>query len=208
MSSIINLSYFSKGILAIPNINEDAAVAGSIREGLINDNSYMQDIIDIAEEKFLIEAIGYTETKLLYAQFDADGEWLPAAEQKYKDLVDGDDTVNWRGLRYTQGSNKISMIANYAYCDYLFKQSQGDLTKLGVSQSEVEHSKIIDGQAKFATVWNEMVEMYQDNFNNTYFVYFSSNNDYPLTLEEYLRQSDDFTTDHFRTKRYKNRYGL
>lgn len=197
--AIINLTYLTQ----IPNLSITGY--GGIADSSLNNNEEVNKAISRYEYKFLVDALGTTTTSELYDQLGTSGTWKSSALQKYKDLVDGDSSVNWLGLRYTIGDNKISMIANYVFCKILFNKSQGDLTELGVSISGVEQSTIISEAPMYTEYWNEMI-----NWRNRERYCYYRNKDYPITLEDYLRQSEDFNLDNFQYNEYNyaNRHGL
>lgn len=191
---IINLEYL-QGLLPNLSFSDTSGIASYD----LNNNDYVQKLIDVSEPKFLIEALGFSVYLELKDQFEPDGTWKTTALDKYKKLVDGDESLNWLGLRYELGTQKISMISNFVVCEFIMRLSQGDLTELGVSKSEVEQSKIMSGAPMHSTIWNDMIEMRQDDcFNKSV----------PITLYRYLRESNDFDTNNFKRYGYKNRLGL
>lgn len=191
---MIDISYFHTEI-KLPNVGEEANTQ------LVNQNTYVNNIIYKYKRAFLITALGYSQAETLLSQFDEEGNWNETVDQKWKDLVDGYDSLEWKGLRYELDGKKYSMIADYVFCQYLFTQSQGDLTQLGVSKSEVEHSTLVSARSYYTMVWNRMCTAYQES------EFFNPNG---ITLEKFLKDYEDLSANHFRKEvfRLTNRYGL
>ena len=110
---IINAQYFQTKELYIPN----SVAQTSIGSVLPSATAQLNEEIESIEQSLLLDILGYEQLQELMAQFDEDGEWVEDPIQKWVDLVDGVD--DWKGLRYTIGTKKISLIAYYVFFYYL-----------------------------------------------------------------------------------------
>lgn len=150
---IIDTSYFQYKPVFIPN----SIAQPSVVSNLPNSVGQLQKFIDDKEYTFLLNALGYDQTTELLSQFESNGGWKPAALQKWKDLVDGKN--GWRGLKYTVGVNKISMIAYYVFF-YFLGEDYKSYTTTGVQSPNVENSETVYPNSKQAKAWNTFVRMY------------------------------------------------
>ena len=85
------------------------------------------------------------------------------APQKWKNLVNGctynTDKV-WRGLKYTEGSFNISLLAYYTYWHWF----NDNITISGVGgelQLSTKNANNVSPTPKLVDVWNKFLEMYQ-----------------------------------------------
>ena len=109
---IINAQYFQSKELYIPN----SVAQPSIGSALPSAATQLNEEIDSIEQSLLLDILGYEQLQELNAQFNEDGTWVEDPIQKWVDLVDGKD--DWKGLRYTIGTKKISLIAYYVFFYY------------------------------------------------------------------------------------------
>lgn len=165
---IIDTSYFLKKDVFIPNAVVQPSIGSNTPTSLLQ----LQAEIDEKEYEFLLSFLGHEQTNELLNQFEVDGSWKSDALQKWKDLVDG--VEEWKGLRYTIGTQKNSLIAYYVFFYYLKSDfSNYSTTGVQVAQSENAISQLPN--QKQVTAWNKFVNMYdggnisQRNYN------FSSN---------------------------------
>lgn len=154
---IINTSYFLKKDVFIPN----AVVQPSI--GSITPTSITQLTaeIDEREYEFVLSFLGYEQTEELFSQFESDGTWKETALQKWKDLVDGAvfEEKKWKGLRYSIGTQKISIIAYYVFFYYL-KEDYAKYSTTGIQVAQSENAINQMPNEKQASAWNKFVNMY------------------------------------------------
>lgn len=150
---IIDTSYFlTKGVF-IPNAVSQPSIGSNTPTSL----SQLQEEIDEKENELLLSFLGFEQTTELLAQFNADGTWKEDALQKWKDLVDG--LEEWKGLRFTIGTKKISLIAYYVFFYYLKDDfSTYSTTGIQVPQSENAISQLPN--EKQTTAWNKFVNLY------------------------------------------------
>lgn len=116
----------------------------------------LQMMIDSKEPEFLIKLFGYE----LYKNY-AVGIAAGSPAQKWLDLRDGKEyttasgaLTKWPGLRFTVGTAKKSLIANYVYWFYL-EDNITFTTASGQKKSDLPINAGPDG--KMIRAWNEMV---------------------------------------------------
>lgn len=165
---IIDTSYFQSKEVFIPN----AIAQPSIGSNTPTSISQLQQEIDSREYDFLLMSLGKVQADELLSQFETDGSWKVTALDKWKNLVDGVD--DWRGLRYTVGTKKISIIAYYVFFYYLkYDFSHYSTTGVNVAKSENAVSQLPN--EKQVTAWNTFVGLFQGgNFSRNNYR-FSSN---------------------------------
>jgi hypothetical protein len=156
---IINAQYFQSKELYIPNAVAQPSIGSVSPSALVQ----LENEIESIEQSLLLDALGYAQLTELMAQFEANGDWKPTADQKWKDLVDGKE--NWRGLRYTVGTQKRSLIAYYVFFHYLGTDYQTYSTT-GMQIAESENAVRNDPSIKQVTIWNKFIAMYIGNGRN------------------------------------------
>jgi hypothetical protein len=144
MATIIDDTYFF-GDLTIAQKSDPAV------------NSSLSEYIAECEDRLLTELLGYE----LYKAFKA---WNGTADGVYKDLRDGKEytgrsgyDTKWKGLKFSAGASKKSLIANYVYWHWMFNQasdSTGTGEKVADNQNAVNSSAV----PKMIRAWNQMVE--------------------------------------------------
>lgn len=160
---IIDKSYF-KGNLRIPNVQEDLTPLGS-RTGNQPD---LDEYIAKYEIEVMLNALGYKEYKSFIQSFDlSDGSVLVGAEQRWKDLINGKDYTSsggteliWRGLRYTLGSQKYSLIAEYVFHVFLREQSR-TYAGQGMVREKAKAAENESAIPRLTDAWNDFVVKYQ-----------------------------------------------
>ena len=154
---IIDTSYFLKKDVFIPN----AVVQPSIGSNTPTSISQLNAEIDQKEYEFTLSFLGYLQNAELYDQFETDGTWKTTALQKWKDLVDGVEFggKKWNGLRYTIGTQKISIIAYYIYFFYL-KDDFSTYSTTGIQVAKSENANNQLPNEKQTSAWNKFVNLY------------------------------------------------
>lgn len=152
MAYLIDKTYFN-GSINVPNSNEyDAAFDNELNLS-----------IDRYARQFLQWSLGYS----LFNELDSnitDGELDAGAPQKWEDLVNGVEYVKdgktyfWKGLIYTEGLSKKSILAHYTY----FNQYQESINS-GVGQvvTAAKNAINVNPTQHLVTIYNEFVIMYQ-----------------------------------------------
>jgi len=155
----IDNSYF-KGKLEVPN---SQSYPGSSKDGNV---VRLAEFINDYEVEVMVYALGnplYTE---FHDIFENDGTLKAGTDQKWKDFVNGKEyTINgdsflWKGLRYTDGAIKKSLIAEYVYCKFLEKYSV-NFGGIGMQTEEAKNASRQSAIPTLVTIWNIFIEKYQ-----------------------------------------------
>ena len=210
---IINAQYFQTKELYIPN----SVAQPSIGSVLPSATAQLNEEIESIEQSLLLDILGYEQLQELMAQFDEDGEWVEDPIQKWVDLVDGVD--DWKGLRYTIGTKKISLIAYYVFFYYLGTDFQTYSTT-GMQIPRAENSLYNNPSVKQTTVWNKFIRMYigdvryglpvlENNWNGDFLNFSGKVIGNEVSLYDYLmKNSDLYDTTYFTVKSHINYMGL
>ena len=120
-------------------------------------NANLQIIIDGREAELLQRLFGYR----LYAAYLAGIAVTPTPDARWTDLRDGKEYTNqsgvltkWPGLRFTVGTSKKSLIANYVYWH---KQAADYTFTTGSSDKKTDLAINANPDTKMIRAWNEMV---------------------------------------------------
>lgn len=140
----IDSTYFFGSVL-IPQKSESSVV------------SNLNWFIDQHEERLLTDLLGYE----LYKAYKAG---ILASTQKYIDIRDGKEYTNrsgiltkWKGLKFTDGTAKKSLIANYVYWHWMENEAS-ITTGTGEKVSKAQNAWDATPVYKMVKAWNEMVE--------------------------------------------------
>jgi hypothetical protein len=210
---IINAQYFQTKELYIPNSVAQPSI-GSVSPTA---TTQLDEEIGSIEQSLLLDILGYEQLQELNAQFETNGDWKVGALQKWKDLVDGKD--DWKGLRYTIGTKKISLIAYYVFFYYLGMDFQTYSTT-GMQIPQAENSIMNAPGIKQVSVWNKFILMYVGrgmndngdvsyNWNGTFISFGNTNIGNEVTLYQYLSTNNSvYDITYFRNKTPLNYFGL
>lgn len=164
---IIDNTYFSYKPVFIPNAVQVQSMGQTSTSSNIVD---LNEFIDVKEIELLLNCLGYEQLTELLSQFNSDGSWIDTPLQKWVDLVDGKE--QWRGLRYTIGTSKISLIAYYVFFHYLGNDWKSYSTT-GIQMANAENSNTSAPNDKQVAAWNKFVLMYNSDvspvFRPTFF---------------------------------------
>lgn len=210
---IIDERYFIKE-LRIPNTSE-VDVDGS--------DMPFTGWMDQYARLYLQETLGAS----LFNDLDSDvtdGILDAGAQQKWLDLVNGVgysyngiDYV-WKGLIFTEGTFKGSVIAYYVYCEWLkFQLSQQ--TGLGESRGEAVNSMSANSTHRYVSTWNTFVKMHQGVSTQTstmhyikgvpFYDYFGNNANGYVSLIEFLKHNEvTYPGAALKCYNYQNTFGL
>ena len=157
---------------------------------LIND-TYFKDLeipnIDEANSKSLSSLIRIIDQKCRFvlrnclpsdqfAELDSfidpvTGTLGPLAPSKWLNLVNGVSYQNqngltniWKGLIWTEGTYKGSLLAYFCYYHYLLKE-YSFLSGVGEVRAEAKNATNVYSSASAVSAWNTFVSMYQGNFS-------------------------------------------
>lgn len=211
---IIDETYFIQDITIPKTDNLD--VVGT-------DNTLSQ-FIDKYARLLLKNALGIT----LFNLFDeslTEGSLNENADQKWKDLVNGitytdnGTTKVWKGLIFTEGAFKGSVLAHYTYYHwYLYQMSQ--ITNFGEKKGNAVNTSNVNESSKLTQIWNDFTQMYQGNSETigTYSVvngvpfhdFFTANNNQDVSLLQFLIDNDTDYPDALlkQEEGYRNQLGL
>jgi hypothetical protein len=210
---IINAQYFQTKELYIPNSVAQPSI-GSVSPSA---SAQLNEEIESIEQSLLLDILGYEQLQELNAQFQENGEWVEDPMQKWVDLVEGKD--DWKGLRYTIGTKKISLIAYYVFFYYLGMDFQTYSTT-GMQIPKAENSKTNEPSVKQITIWNKFVRMYvgngmydngdvSSNWNGQYISFGDTRTGNEVTLYKYLSLNRDiYDITFFTNKTPLNYFGL
>lgn len=160
MATIIDVTYFERGNLYIPN-NKDITVEPSDSP---SSRTELEVFISKYERQLLLNALGVTLfDQLQTALTDLDN----VANVKWKDLVNGRNytTVDgrvkrWEGLK---GYDKQSLIAYFVFTEYLRNDNE-TYTTVGTTQSNAKNSERVNATPKYIKAYNQFIEAYQGKF--------------------------------------------
>jgi hypothetical protein len=117
----------------------------------------LSQVIDSREAELLQRLMGYE----LYTAYVAGIAALPTPATKWTDLLNGKEyttssgvLAKWPGLRFTVGTSKKSLIANFVYYNYLIDNYT---FTTGSSEKKTELSINSNPENKMIRAWNEMV---------------------------------------------------
>lgn len=210
---IINAQYFQTKELYIPNSVAQPTI-GSVSPSA---TAQLNEEIDSIEQSLLLDVLGYEQLQELLAQFETNGDWIATPIQKWVDLVDGKD--DWKGLRYSIGTKKVSLIAYYVFFYYLGMDFQTYSTT-GMQIPKAENSIRNDVSVKQVSVWNKFVAMYignrryglpsvMSNWNGDYINFSGKLVGNEVSLYQFLlNNSDVYNTKYFTVKKHLNYVGL
>lgn len=210
---IINAQYFQTKELYIPN----SVAQPSIGSVIPNAATQLEQEIESIEQSLLLDILGYEQLQELNAQFEENGDWVEDPIQKWVDLVDGKD--DWKGLRYTVGTKKVSLIAYYVFFYYLGMDFQTYSTT-GMQIPKAENSIMNDPTIKQVSVWNKFVRMYvgtgmydngdvTNNWNGQFISFGDTKSGNEVSLYKYLRDNRDiYDISYFTNKTPLNYFGI
>lgn len=210
---IIDSTYFTGKETYIPN----AVAQPSIGSNNLNLSSLLDNEIEDKESELLLDILGFSQATELYNQFEPNGDWKVTALAKWVDLVDGKDS--WRGLRYTIGNKKVSLIAYYVFFYYLANDYHS-YTTTGMQIAKSENAMIQDPTIKQVSIWNKFIKMYvgnlkinqvtfTENWNGTAMSQRGINLSNEVSLYQFLSDNNDvYDISFFKPKSVINYFGL
>jgi len=158
---IIDSSYLS-GSLQLPNIK-----ATYPNSDILGNKALLQKFIDEHEVELMIYAIGNVDYAEFLAQFDpATGLLIGSPIAKWEKFINGEtyvidgETFRWKGLRYTEGTIKKSLIADYIYSKFLDSFSV-TVSGAGGQRSRSQNSSAVNTIPQSVNAWNNFITKYQ-----------------------------------------------
>lgn len=153
---LIDETYFIKD-LAVPNSKPSLDIP---------DNEVAFEVyIDKYARLLLQNALG----NVLFDDLNSDienGSLKSDADQKWKDLVNGKSyeyngkTFKWKGLLFTEGAFKGSVLAQYTYYHWHLDQIS-QMSGIGEVKGNAVNTTNVNSTRRSVKVWNEYIEMYQ-----------------------------------------------
>tara|TARA_R110000851_G_scaffold138083_1_gene274241 strand:+ start:139 stop:792 length:654 start_codon:yes stop_codon:yes gene_type:complete len=158
MGKLINVSYFQNGDLYIPNtldLNAQISVPTTTTD--------LEFYILEYERELILNALGI----VLYTEYESALKNLEAADEKWKDLINGVTYVNesgtskrWEGLL---GVNKQSVVACYVFTQYLRNYNETFMTT-GIVKNNSKNATNESATPKFIKAYRKFINQYQGDF--------------------------------------------
>lgn len=194
---IINDTYFYSPKYEIPNLEESDSKAFSQLERLIDDRCrlFMQSIL--TDDEFVD-----FESYLVGGIFPIVTTGIP---QKWIDLINGKE--NWKGLIYTNGTNKGSLLVDLVYHDFLVENNTY-ITSFGDTKANPKGAVNVNSTQRIVNVWNDFVSKYQGNCIPYYKYdnFYSSNIYFDNSLISFMQKEFEFKP--IKLYQVKNQLGL
>ena len=165
---IIDETYFIKE-LSVPNINEIDSDSLTV----------LKQYIDEYSRQVLQNALGY----VLFNDLDSnvtDGVLDVLAPTKWINFVNGVEYTKdgkqykWRGLKYTEGLHKSSLLAKNVFYHWL-KDNVTQITGTGEKSIKSVNADSVNSNQRLVTVWNNFVSEYQGAENHFPNVWYKGN---------------------------------
>lgn len=170
--ALIDASYFFGPLLIAQK--SDSSVSSSL-----------SSFIDQYEEELLTDLFGYE----LYKAYKTGIAVAPTPDAKWTSIRDGKEYTNrsgiltrWKGLKFTDGAAKKSLIANYVYWHWMRNEATAT-TGTGEKVANAQNASNASGYRKMVDAWNQMVRW---NWELVEFL-LSHPDDYPEFLKHYSR---------------------
>ena len=211
---IIDESYFIKELI-IPNSSE-IDVSGS--------TDPFEMWIDSKARLCLQLALG----NVLFSDLDSNvttGAYVPGVA-KWDNLVNGhtytkdDKTYKWKGLIYTEGTFKGSLLAYYVYAEWL-KFQLTRMSGVGEVKGNAANSVNANSTYRYVETFNTFLEMYQGKSNNDsnlklsfingipFYDYFNGDGSDYVSLITFLKDNEtDYPEANLKTYNYLNSFSI
>ena len=201
---IIDETYFVND-LSIPNLNEMDSDNLIILERYID--KYARELMQLV--------LGYE----LYKDFEAN----KLTAQKWIDLINGKEYTKdgklykWKGLKYTDGIYKHSILAKYVFFNW-YKENVTITTQTGEKIVNAQNSISVNSNQKLVSVWNSFINEYQNRTtfapkvyqsrNNVIVDWFDSDNQFVTLTEFILDNETDYPNPNLKYFSHDNSFGL
>lgn len=102
---------------------------------------------------------------VLFSQLDSqvtNGVLNVVADQKWKNLVNGVtyDGKVWKGLNYTEGSFKVSLLAYFVFWNWVYDNTT-TIGSGGEVQIQTKNANNVNPTSSQVQIWNTFTQMYQ-----------------------------------------------
>lgn len=202
---IINAFYF-QGDKAIPNALE---LNSSV-------NEVLEYFIDNKVRLLLKNALGYE----LFAELDSyivNGVLDVNAPQKWLNLVNGCEftlnskTFKWQGLKYTEGTVKISLLADFVY--YYFIENEAiKNTGVGLVNVNSKNAKNVSYNSTLTKHWNSFILQYQGQLHEQKHMFFDFNYTNKTNFVSFINflkyNEEDYPDANLHIYQLKNEFGI
>ena len=210
---IINDTDFQAPKREIPNLYEADSKAFAELELLIDEKCRLL-LLDF----LTVDQFNELDSYLVNDMFPEDTSGIP---QKWIDLVNGveytknDVKLIWNGLRYSKGSYKGSLLADYVY--YFWLETQASyMTGVGDAKGQPKGAILVNPTQRLVSTWNDFIKQYQgvNEFwytNNNCFKYYPVcyRKNYEVSLIQFLSDNEeDYPNDNRKYFEVKNQLGL
>ncbi len=210
---IIDESYFIKQYI-IPN---------SVETDVSGNTETFEVWIDSKARLCLQEALGTT----LFNDLDsnvASGVYTPGVT-KWDNLVNGVEytyqgkTYSWKGLIYTEGTFKGSLLVPFVYSEWL-RYENTRMTGVGEVTGQAINAMNVNSTYRYVSVWNEFVKQYQGGSNDgsypkitvkngiPLYDYFGGDETYVSLLKFLLHNPTDYPNPSLKCYEFTNTLGI
>jgi len=213
---IINDTYFQTPKRVIPNVDEADSKSFAELERIIDEKCRL-----LLFDFLTIDEVTDLDSYLVNGMFPEDTTGIP---QKWIDLVNGKEyTVNdikfkWKGLIYSLGTYKGSLLADYVYSFWIESQASY-MTGVGDAKANPKGANNVNPTQRYVTTWNDFVLAYHGYRCYEWFVDYDmwvinpggiyTNQTNEVSLVGYLNsQTEDFPYRQIVSHDVKNQLGL
>lgn len=211
---IIDGTYFQAPKREVPNLDEADSKSFAELEMIIDDKCRLLITYFLTPEQ-ITEFEGYLVNGLF-------PEVTTGIPQKWINLVNGaeytknDVKLIWNGLRYSKGTYKGSLLADFVY--YFWLETQASyMTGVGDAKGQPKGAILVNPTQRIVTIWNDFVMSYQSDLNgranfNGYFPFYDwifSSRSVDVSLIQFLTDNEtDYPNDNRKFFEVKNQLGL
>ena len=201
---LVNNEYFIK------NLSVPASLKGSGGLDISSNEDPFEPYIDKYGRLLAQKALGNILFDQLDAAIDANGNLNAGADQKWKDLVNGksytynDKSYKWKGLIYTEGTFKGSVLAHFIFYNWRIEKLSRT-SAMGQTTGEAVNQTQVDSTPSVVDIWNEFIEMYQGDIyasggavsyiNGIPFIDYASNESDYVSLLTFLSHNEETYPD-------------
>lgn len=164
---IINDTYFQSPKREVPNLNEPDSKTFAELQLLIDEKCRLLLLDFLTVEQFQ-DLDSYLVDGMFPEVYQPDPLLPNYVPQKWIDLVTGctyqvnNVDLAWKGLAYSLGTSKHSLLADYVY--YFWLESQVSyMTGVGDAKGNPKGAILVNPTQRIVTVWNDFLKQYQAN---------------------------------------------
>lgn len=226
---IINDTYFNSPKREIPNLDEADSKSFAELERIIDEKCRLLLLDFLTADQFQ-ELDSYLEDGIFPENAQPDPLLPDYVPRKWIDLVNGvlytvnNVNLKWKGLIYSLGTYKGSLLADYVY--YFWLESQASyMTGVGDAKANPKGANLVNPTQRYVNTWNDFVKGYQDVlpsyrgslYGNYYPVYpynggtgyYQHYNGQEVSLIQFLSdKNEDYPNDNRKFFEVRNQLGL